>query len=333
MPGAAASAAPSDLRHCAGQLGPAVRIPDRAARDLAPRRGAQRRPPAEPAREIAEPVQHRSEPSRQGEDARFTPAEPGPVPADDLGEGQALGSGEIERDPRRGGRRKEKQNGRDDVIELHDLERPGIRHHRQYRQRRQAPEQRAAAIGRQPEHDRWAQDHPIEIASHQRLVALPLGPRKRARRLAVDADRRQVDNPPDAGALARREQRADTLGMHAARRVARLILQDTGAIDDRVDAGEAAEPVLGPRRAGDIERHPFRLRLKAARPRRVPGEPANLVTRIEKPGDHGRADQASRPGNQYPHCEHNTAISKKAENSTSAAMSAPLLNQSSERRG
>ena len=99
------------------------------------------------------------------------------------------------------------------------MERPGIGHHRQDRQRRQTPEQRAAAISRRPEHDRRAQDHPIEIAAHQRLVALPLGARKLGRRLAVDADRRQVDNPPDAGAFAGREQRADAVGMHAARRV------------------------------------------------------------------------------------------------------------------
>src|SRR5690242_12160097 len=114
--------------------------------------------------------------------------------------------------------------------------------------------------------------------------------------------------------------------MHATRRVGRRILQDSGAVDDRLDAGEAGQPVLGPYRGGEVERHPFRIGLKAARPRRVPGEPANFMPRIEKPGDHGRADQASRANHQYTHREHNTAMSKKVENSTFTTMSDPLLN-------
>ena len=99
--------------------------------------------------------------------------------------------------------------------------------------------------------------------------------------------------------------------MHAACRVDRRILQHAGAIDDRIDAREAAQPVLEPCRAGDIERHPFRLRLEAARPRRIPGEPANLMPPIEKPGDHSRADQAGRANHQYAHREHNVATGER----------------------
>ena len=131
------------------------------------------------------------------------------------------------------------------------------------------------------------------------------------RRLAVDADRREMHDPPDAGTFAGRKQRRDAVGMDAAGRVGRRILQHPGAIDDRVDPGETGTPILGPGRARDIERPPDRKRLAASRPPRIAGERTNLMPRLEKPGDHRRADQPGRPDDQNPHREHNAAVLQK----------------------
>ena len=71
-----------------------------------------------------------------------------------------------------------------------------------------APEQRAAAVGLPPHDHRRPQDHPVEVARHQRLVAGELAAGEGGgSAIAVDADRRDLHHAPHARLLAGRKQR------------------------------------------------------------------------------------------------------------------------------
>src|SRR3954447_14022603 len=65
----------------------------------------------------------------------------------------------------------EERHGIDQLIEMHDLQRRGLRHHRQDRPRGKATQHRAAAKGSAADDHGWTQDHPVEIERHEGFVA------------------------------------------------------------------------------------------------------------------------------------------------------------------
>jgi hypothetical protein len=94
--------------------------------DFKSRGRTQWRAPAEPAGDVAEPEQKCRERPGHVCEARLPPAEPTPEVMHDIGKGQPLRTGEIEREPGRRARHEKKHNRRDDILELHDLQCAGI---------------------------------------------------------------------------------------------------------------------------------------------------------------------------------------------------------------
>ena len=86
----------------------------------------------------------------------------------------AFAAGNVEGQPGGSFGRKEKDNRAHMVVQLHDLEGPRVGHLYQHRQRRQSPEEGAAAIGAATHNDRRPEDDPVEPRSHQGLIAFQL---------------------------------------------------------------------------------------------------------------------------------------------------------------
>ncbi len=90
------------------------------------------------------------------------------------------------------------------------------------RHRGEAAQHGGAAIDRRCQHQRRAQDHPIEIDRRAEMrLGLRLGAGERSRSRRLGADCRDVDHAPDGGLRAGVEQRAGRLDMDAAGVVAR----------------------------------------------------------------------------------------------------------------
>ena len=107
--------------------------------------------------------------------------------------------------------------------------------------------------------------------------------------------------PAHGGAFAGGEQGVDAVGMHAARRIARAVLQHPGAIDDGVDPGEERQPIRGlvaTAMSSAIQRAAGMLRAARVTWRATPTTscPASI-----RPGDNGAADQPGRPSDQHAH--------------------------------
>jgi hypothetical protein len=161
-----------------GFFDPCPVVADGAAPDLSLRGAAGRRSPAQSPGDVAELVGEIRERGWHVHDASSGPSEPAPVGAHHVLERQGLRSGDLEGEPRRSIRVDEHLDRAHHVLEAHDLKQSGIRHDRQPGQCGEAPEKRACAVGSRAEHDGGAQDDPVEIACHQRFVALKLGARK-----------------------------------------------------------------------------------------------------------------------------------------------------------
>jgi hypothetical protein len=215
---------------------------------------------------------------------------------------------------------------------VHDLERARVRHDRNDRRRGKAAHQGAAAIGGAADDDRRAQDHPVEIAFHQRLVAHALGARELGRRLAVDADRGDLNHATHPGALACTEQRGGARGVHAVRGFSRAVLQQPGAVHDRADAGKVGPPI-GLGHSSEVDRdHVGGNESQVGRP--VNDRNDAVVARRE-PCAHGGADQPARANHHHAHapipCQRRlpraNTRSSQATNAAPAASVATLTHQ------
>ena len=156
------------------------------------------------------------------------------------------GPGQLERHPRRRAGLEQPGHRLGDVVELDDVDRPGLGGAREDRQRGEGAEQGAAAISRRarppPRGEGSTQSSPLaaSAASPSRLR-----PREIGEPAAVDAERREMDDPPHARRLAGAPQRQRHVAVDPARRIAAAVLEHAGAIHDGVDAGEMGQPGLG----------------------------------------------------------------------------------------
>ena len=275
-------------------------------------RGAQRRPPAQQPDQVTHAERRVGHPARHLDEAGVRVSEPAAIGEQHLIEGQSLRSGDLQRNPDRRAGPQEVQHRRHEVVELDHLQQPRARHARQHRQRGQAAEQRAAAIGRAPDHHGGPQDHPVEVAAHQRLIADVLAAGEGGGGAAVDADGGDMHDAPHARLLAGREQGGRPVHVHAGCGIARAVLQHAGAVDDRVDAGEVRQPVGGRLGLGDVE---------GDAPRRS-GEPAaragaahdgrHLVPLAAERRQHRRADQPGRTRQQHAQGVHSVARNEQS---------------------
>ena len=119
-------------------------------------------------------------------------------------------------------------------------------------------------------------------------VGLRLGARERGRRLRRRADRRDMDDAPDARRSAGIEQRAGALDLHRLHVVARAVLQHADAVHDRVDVGKQRPPGVGGRQPREVGARSIAHREIAAAPRRSSGRRRSA---------HGRRD-AGAPGSR-----------------------------------
>jgi len=103
-------------------------------------------------------------------------------------------------------RLKEMFHGSHDIVEKYDLELPGVRHDRNDREGGQTAHEGACSERGAPDHHGRAQDDPIEVALHQRVVAGKLCPGKRAGGFPVHADCGEVNDPADPQLLTSSEQ-------------------------------------------------------------------------------------------------------------------------------
>ena len=182
------------------------------------------------------------------------------------------------------------------------MQRSGIRHHRQDGQGREPAEQRAAAVSRRAEHDRRAQDHPVEIAAHQHLIPLDLGAGEIGRGGTVDPDRREMDDPAHGGGARRRRtgrrrrrraRRASKSRGPSCNTPAQLITAPTPARCGSQSAGCATAAMSSAiQRAAGMPR---------AAPCDMAGDTDDLMPGLDQAGDNGAADQPGRPRHQHAH--------------------------------
>ena len=98
---------------------------------------------------------------------------------------------------------------------MYDLQRPGAGHHRLDGQSGQAAEQSTPAVSRLTDDNARTQDHSVEIALHESLVAGELCPGEFCRSLAIDTDSGEVDYATYSGRFAGVKQRGNASHMHA----------------------------------------------------------------------------------------------------------------------
>jgi hypothetical protein len=164
-----------------------------------------------------------------------------------------------------------------------------------------AAQHRGAAIDRRAEHQRRAQDHPIERELFQVSLGSRLAARKHRRPIRFGADRRNVDDTLDARAHAAVEQRLGAIELHALHVIAQAVLQHADAIDHRIDAAQQGQPRAGVRKLVEISRDPLRVRQSAPRARDIPSCRDDLMPAGMKPRQAGRTDQAVSAGDEHAH--------------------------------
>lgn len=199
-------------------------------------------------------------------------------------------------------RRQRERDGFGKIVQPDDLDARVRAHHRHdARKGRDAAQHRGAAIDRGTEHQRRAQDHPIE----RKLFQISLGPRFAARKcrrpVRLGADRGNLDHALDAGAHAAVEQRLGAAELHALHVVAQAVLQHADAIDDRVDALQQRLPRLGARKLLEIRRDPLRVRQPAPRAAEISSGGNDIVTGGMQTRQACRADQAISAGDEHAH--------------------------------
>jgi hypothetical protein len=109
--------------------------------------------PTQEAHRVAEPEHHRGEPCGDCNDARRPPAEPAAENLHHVGHRIAFGADDLQDVPGRRGWVEEEQDRGDEIVEMHHLQRPGVRQDGQHRQGRETAEERAPAIGGPAKHD------------------------------------------------------------------------------------------------------------------------------------------------------------------------------------